>query len=265
MLKNQLAGKMGCWYNGVMAKTYAIANQKGGVGKSSSCAAFGSAFSELEKRVLLVDLDPQGGLTSALGLAPETFEKTTYQVLLGQLPIAEATTPTKMTGVDLLPANLDLAGAEPELIREIGWERTLKHALKPVLASYDRVFLDCPPALGLLTTNALVAAETVIVPLQCEYLAMRGLRHLQQLIETVKRKANPGLSIRILRTMYDARTTHSRELSEEIEKVFGAQVFAPIIRRTVKFADSTVAGEPILSYAKSSDAAEAYREVAREI
>jgi chromosome partitioning protein len=248
-----------------VGKIYAIANQKGGVGKSTTVASLAAAFSESGQNVLLIDMDPQAGLTTSLGFDPDSFDKTVYHVLLGQIDTQAAIQKTKLEKVDLVPSNLDLAGAEPELIGEIGWDRALKDALDPISLHYGRVFLDCPPSLGVLTTNALVAAQTVIVPLQCEYLAMRGFKQLQQIIDKVKRKANPALEVRILRTMLDARTTHGREVSEEIEKVFGEQVFQPIIKRTIKFADSTVAGEPILIYAKDSDVSQAYRELAKEI
>jgi chromosome partitioning protein len=244
---------------------YCLANQKGGVGKTSSSAALAAARSELGERVLIVDLDPHAGLTNAFGLDPKSFEKTTYSVLLGHCPITDAIIPTKLPGLDLLPANKDLAGAEPELIGELGWDRVLADALQPLAGTYAKVFVDCPPSLGVLTVNALVAASVVIVPLQCEYLAMKGLQQLQEIIEKVKRKANPNLQVRILRTMYDPRTLHSREVSDEILERFNDQVFPPIVHRTIKFADSTVAGEPITTYASSSQAAQAYRDIAQEI
>ena len=246
-------------------RIYAIANQKGGVGKTTSAANLAAVASERGERVLLVDLDPHAGLTTSLGLNPESFERTVYQVLLGEASLDDAAHETTLPGVRLVPANMNLAGAEAELIGEIDWAHILKVALESVAARYDKVFLDCPPALGVLTTNALVAADTVIVPLQCEYLAMRGLKQLQVIIKKVQAKANPGLEIRILRTMFDPRTTHGREVSEEIVKVFGAAVFAPIIRRSIKFADSTVAGQPVLTYAPTSEVADAYRQLAAEI
>ena len=248
-----------------MAKIFAIGNQKGGVGKTSTCGALAAAFSEKGKKVLVADLDPQAGLTTSLGFDPDSFEKTIYHTFLEEEDIKTIAVSTKLPKVDLAPANLDLAGAEAELIGEIGWDRTLKDALAPIEKSYDLIFLDCPPSLGVLTTNALVAAHTVIVPLQCEYLALRALRQLQKIITKVKRKANPSLQVCILRTMVDMRTTHCREVFEEIGQVGGEYVFKAFIRRTIKFADATAAGQPILSYAKDSEAAQAYRELAKEI
>lgn len=248
-----------------MAKIYTAANQKGGVGKTTTVGSLGSALAEQGKNVLLVDLDPQAGLTVSLGFDPDSFERTIYHVLLEEESLKNATIPTKITGVHLVPANLDLAGVEADLIGEIGWDRTLKDALDSVRESYDYILLDCPPSLGVLTTNALVATQTVIVPLQCEYLALRALKQLQKIVTKVKRKANPDLQIRILRTMYDVRTTHGREVFEEIARVGGDQVFQTFIKRTVKFADATAAGEPILQYDTDSEVARAYRELAKEL
>lgn len=244
---------------------YCLANQKGGVGKSASAAALGAARVEHGDRVLIVDCDPHAGVTRSLGIDPDALKLTTYDVLLGRSPIAQAIIPTKLAGLDLLPANEDLAAVEAELIGEIGWDRTLKEALEPIAETYPRVFLDCPPSLGVLTVNALVASSTCLVPLQCEYLAMRGLQQLQKIIDKVRLKANPSLGVRIIRTMYDPRTLHSREVSEEIAEHFGDAVFAPLIKRTVKFADATVAGEPIITFATTSEASTAYREIAKEL
>ncbi len=248
-----------------MPKLFAIANQKGGVGKTTTTAALGAAFAEQGQRVLVVDLDPQAGLTVSLGFDPDKLDKTIYHVLLEEEDVTRAVVPTKVPQMDLVPANLDLAGVEAELIGEIGWDRTLKDALDKIQDSYARILLDCPPSLGVLTTNALVAAEIVIVPLQCEYLALRALKQLQKIIAKVNRKANPHLHTRILRTMYDGRTIHDREIFEEIARVGGEQVFQTFIKRTIKIADAAVEGEPIIRYATDSDAAQAYRKLAQEI
>ncbi len=165
----------------------------------------------------------------------------------------------------LIPSNLDLAGAEGELIGEIGWDRNLKDALAEIKNDYDFIFVDCPPSLGVLTTNALICADAVIIPVQTEYLALRGLKQLENIIAKVRKKGNPKLRKRILRTMHNTRTLHSREVVEELEKVFPQEVFSTIIKRTVKFADAALAGLPIVQYAKSSEAAESYRELAREV
>jgi chromosome partitioning protein len=244
---------------------YCLANQKGGVGKSASAAALAAARVEQGDRTLIIDCDPHAGVTKSLGLDPDAMTRTTYDVLLGRAVITEAIVSTKLARMDLVPANENLAAVEVELIGEIGWDRTLKDALQPLGETYDRIFIDCPPSLGVLTVNALVAASTCLVPLQCEFLAMRGLQQLQKIIDKVRQKANPELAVRIIRTMYDHRTLHSREVSDEIAQHFGAAVFAPLIKRTVKFADATVAGEPIITFASTSEASAAYRGIAKEL
>lgn len=250
-----------------MPNIYAIANQKGGVGKSTSCACLASGLAEQGHRVLMVDMDPQAGLTTSFGFNPEDFEATIYNILINSSDdtLDKVIVSTKIDNVHLAPANLDLAGAEAELIGEIGWDRTLKEVLASVKGKFDYILIDCPPSLGVLTTNALIAAELVIVPVQAEYLAMRGLKHLNSIIQKVRKKANPRLKTKILRTMHSKRTLHSQEVVQEIEKVFGDQAYRTIIKRTVKFADSTLAGEPILSYAEGSEAAMAYRELTNEV
>ncbi len=251
-----------------MAKIYAIANQKGGVGKSTTCLCLATGLTEeANRKVLMIDLDPQAGLTTSLGLHPESFARTIYDVLINpeEIPLSSVIIPTKIPNVSLAPANLDLAGAEVELFGEIGWDRVLREVLEPIQAMFDYIFADCPPSLGILTTNALMAAEQVIVPVQSEYLALRGLKQLHDIINKVRKKGNPILRTKILRTMHNPRTIHSQEVAEEVKKIFGNQVYESIIKRTIKFADSTLAGEPILLYAKDSDAAHAYRSLAKEV
>lgn len=250
-----------------MMKIIAIANQKGGVGKSTTCACLATGLAEHHKRVLMIDLDPQAGLTTSLGFEPESFEKTVYNALISpeEAPLTSIFIQTKIPGVDLAPSNLDLAGAEAELIGEIGWDRALRDALRSVMSRYDYILLDCPPSLGVLTTNALMAAHMVIVPVQSEYLAMRGLKQLNQIISKVKKKGNPELEVKVLRTMHDARTLHSNEVTEELKRVLGRQVYDIVIKRTIRFADSTVAGLPILLYDGASEVAQAYRQLAKEV
>ncbi len=249
---------------------FRVCEPKGGVGKTTSSVALAAAFAEQDKRVLLVGLDPQAGLTTSLGFDPAIFETTVYHVFTDGLDLKSVACSTKIPvacstkipNVTLIPANLDLAGTEAELIGEVAWERTLKDALAPCADEYDLVVLDCPPSLGILTTNALVAADSLIVPLQCEYLA---LKQLQTIVNKVRRKANPRLRVRILRTLYDSRTVHGREIFEEIARVAPNEVLQTYIKRTVRFADAAAVGESILIYAHRSDAAEAYRELAKEL
>lgn len=249
------------------AGIYAIANQKGGVGKTTTCFCLGSALAENNRRVLLIDLDPQAGLTISLGLNPDSFDATIYNVLINpeNITLKHIITETAITNLCFVPSNLDLAGAEGELIGEIGWDRNLKDILPPVAKDYHFILIDCPPSLGILTTNALIAADKVIIPVQAEYLALRGLKQLNEIIAKVKKKGNNNLTLKILRTMHDARTLHTKEVIEELAKHFPGQIYKTVIKRTIKFADATLAGESILSYAKNSQAATAYRNLAKEV
>lgn len=246
---------------------YSIANQKGGVSKTTTSFCLGSALSEKGQKVLLVDLDPQAGLTTSLGFNPDSFDTTIYNALINP----EGTTlkniikETKVAKLYFIPSNIDLAGAEGELIGEIGWDRNLKEVLSPVIKEYDFILIDCPPSLGVLTANALIASDKVIIPVQTEYLALRGLKHLNEIITKVKKKRNSELNIKVLRTMHDIRTLHSKEVVEELGKIFQGQIYNTVIKRTIKFADATLTGESILSYAKNSEGAIAYRDLAKEV
>lgn len=250
-----------------MPRIYAITNQKGGVGKSTTCACLAAALAEAGLGVLMIDLDPQAGLTLSFGLDPESFELTSYDFLIRPESIEmEATIiRTGVPGVDLIPANLDLAGAEAELIGEIGWDRTLKEHLNLLPRRYDYILIDGPPSLGVLTTNSLMAAQRAIVPVQTEYLALRGLSHLQIIIQKIQKKGNPGLQVKFLRTMHVSRTIHSTQVVAELQRLFGAQIYEIVIKRTIKFPEASRAGQPLLRYAQDSEGARAYRQLAQEV
>ncbi|MFN0280897.1 MAG: ParA family protein [Kineosporiaceae bacterium] len=245
----------------------AMCNQKGGVGKTTSTINLGAALAEYGRRVLLVDFDPQGALSVGLGINPHDLERTVYNLLLDRsVDVRDVLRPTPMDGVDLLPANIDLSAAEVQLVSEVAREQILGRSLRPVLDEYDVVLIDCQPSLGLLTVNALTAAHGVVIPLECEFFALRGVALLVETIEKVKDRLNPGLEIDgILATMYDPRTLHSREVVARVVEAFGDQVFHTVIGRTVKFPDASVAAEPITSYASSHSGAYAYRLLAREL
>lgn len=249
------------------ASIYAITNQKGGTGKTTTALCLGTALTEKTQRVLLIDSDPQAGLTTSLSFDPDSFDTTIYNALINpeENILQKIIKETKIQNLHFVPSNLDLSGVEGELIGEIGWDRNLKELLSPICKEYDFILVDCPPSLGVLTTNALMAADRIITPVQTEYLALRGLKQLNRIISKVKKKGNPNLQVKILRTMHDVRTLHSREVVEELVKVFPGQVYEAVIKRTVKFADSTLAGESILSYAKNSEGAMAYRKLAEEV
>lgn len=252
-----------------MSKIIAISNQKGGTAKTTTAITLGHALAEKEKKVLLVDLDPQSSLTISFGFNVLRIEKTIYNVLIEngvETSIKDVLIKTAIKNVDLVPANLDLSSAEIELIREFNRESTLKFALRDIKDKYDFIIIDCPPTLGLLTTNALTAADEVIIPIQCDYLAMRGAGLLTQTIKKIQKKLNSNLKISgILVTMHDTRTIHSRDVLNEIKSSFGDLVFKSVIKYSVKAKEAPVSGESLLSYDSSSEIANSYRMLAEEI
>jgi chromosome partitioning protein len=246
-----------------MGRVISFANQKGGVAKTTTTLNLGVAFAEQNLRVLLVDLDPQGNLTMSQGMNPDTIERSMFDVLVHRLPLEEV---IHHAEVDLAVSSIDLAGAELALSSMIGRERALEKALAPLKDSYDYVLVDTPPSLGLLTINALVASNGVIVPVQCEYLSLRGLVQLENTLSMIRENLNPAVEIEgILPTMYDKRTLHSREAVEILQENFGELVFDTKIRKTVRYAEAPVKGSSVLKYDPSGNAAEAYRRLAKEV
>jgi len=249
------------------ARVIALCNQKGGVGKTTSTINLGAALAEAGRRVLLIDFDPQGALSVGLGVNPHELDLTVYNLLMQRdVSIDEVLLKTGVPGLDLLPGNIDLSAAEVQLVSEVAREQTLARVIAPVLGEYDIVLIDCQPSLGLLTVNALAASDGVIIPLECEYFALRGVALLMDTIYRVQERINPRLEVEgILATMYDARTLHGREVLARVVDAFGDKVFRTVIARTVRFPETTVAGEPITTYASSSTGAAAYRQLAREV
>ncbi len=249
------------------ARVISMCNQKGGVGKTTTTINLGASLAEFGRKVLLVDFDPQGSLSVGLGLNPHQMDLTIYNLLMQRdVALDEVVVPSGVPGMDLLPSNIDLSAAEVQLVHEVAREQTLQRVLAPAIEQYDVILIDCQPSLGLLTVNALTASDGVIVPLECEYFALRGVALLKTTIDKVQERLNPKLSVDgVLGTMFDGRTLHSREVMERLVEAWGDTVFHTVIRRTIKFSDSTVAGEPITSYASSSAGAESYRELAREV
>jgi len=249
------------------ARICAVCNQKGGVGKTTTTINLGAGLAEWGRRVLLVDFDPQGALSVGLGIQPHELEATVYNLLMDRgVTAQDIVLKTNVAGMDLLPSNIDLSGAEVQLVHEVGREFVLGRVLEPLLPDYDVVLIDCQPSLGLLTVNALACAHGVLVPLECEYFAMRGVALLMETIDKVSSRLNHSLVMDgLLATMFDSRTLHSREVLQGVVEGFGDKVFHTVISRTVRFPDATVAGEPITSFDPASMGANSYRELAKEV
>jgi chromosome partitioning protein len=260
---SRLSGRTPVSQGATLGQVIAFANQKGGVAKTTTTLNLAVAFTELGHRVLAVDLDPQGNLTMSQGMNPDTVERSMFDVLVHSVPIDEI---IRRAEIDVAVSSIDLAGAELALSSMIGRERALQKALLPVRSSYDFILIDTPPSLGLLTINALTAADGVIVPVQCEYLSLRGLVQLENTMTMIRENLNPTVAIRgILPTMYDARTLHSREAVDMLRENFGELVFDTHIRKTVRYAEAPVQGSSVLKYEPSGPAANAYRDLAKEV
>jgi chromosome partitioning protein len=250
-----------------VGRIVSLANQKGGVGKTTTTISLGAALAEHGKRVLLVDFDPQGALSVGMGINPMALDTTVYNLLLDRtIAPGDVVLKTETPNVSLLPSNIDLSAAEVVLVQEVAREQSLKRALGHVRDDFDFVLIDCPPSLGLLTVNALTASDGVVIPLECEYFALRGMALLIDTIEKVRDRLNPELEVQgIVATMYDGRTLHGREVLERVRQAFGNKLFRTIVQKTIRFAEAPVAGQPILTYAPGSKGAAAYRALAKEV
>jgi chromosome partitioning protein len=248
------------------ARIITLCNQKGGVGKTTTTINLGAAFAEYGRRVLAIDFDPQGALTAGLGVQSHD-QSTIYDLMIGAVRDAhDVIVPTRVENLDVMPANIDLSAAEVHLVNEVAREQILARILRQVSAEYDVILIDCQPSLGLLTVNALTAAHGVLIPLECEFFALRGVALLVETIEKVRDRLNPAIELDgILPTMFDSRTLHSREVLERVVEAFGDEVLETVIGRTVKFPDASVAGTPITKFAPEHPAAQAYRQLAREL
>ena len=249
-----------------MGRVIAIASQKGGVGKTTTSINLGACLAQESRRVLLIDIDPQGNASSGLGINGNDQRVTTYEALIGQAELSEAIVPTALANLDLVPTGQRLTGAEVELVGMMARETRLKTCLTKARDEYDFVLIDSPPSLGLLTLNALTASDSVLIPLQCEYLALEGLTQLIQSIRLVQDHLNPGLRIEgVLLTMYDSRLNLSQQVAEEARKFFAERVYKAMIPRTVRLSEAPSFGKPIVLYDPHSSGAESYRELAREV
>ena len=248
-----------------MAKIISVVNQKGGVGKTTSAVNLAAAVGALGKRVLLCDIDPQGNTTSGYGISRKNLKATSYDILINSAPAALAVIKTKFEGVDIIPSNMNLAGAEIELASMEKRESLLKTALAPIAGNYDYVFFDCPPSLGLITLNALTASGSFIVPIQCEFYALEGLSQLMATVRTIKRLYNPLLELEgVLLTMYDGRLNLTGQVVTEVKNFFPKKVYATVIPRNVRLSEAPSFGEPVMYYDKGSKGAESYNALAGE-
>src|SRR6187551_2929532 len=249
------------------ARIIAMCNQKGGVGKTTTTINLGAALAEYGRKVLLVDFDPQGSLSVGLGVNPYDIDKSVYDLIMTRdVTLDDVVLKSNVPGLDIVPSNIDLSAAEVQLVTEVAREQVLTRALAPAVAEYDFIIIDCQPSLGLLTVNALTAANGVIVPMEAEFFALRGVAMLVETIQKVQDRLNPGLEIDgLVATMFDARTVHSREVVARLVEAFEDKVFHTAISRTVRFPETTVAGEPITTFATSSGGAYSYRQLAKEV
>lgn len=249
-----------------MSRVIAIANQKGGVGKTTTAVNLSACLADLGKRVLLIDIDPQGNATSGIGIDRRKLKVSIYDVLMDDMPLLDAVVETRVRGLSLLPATIDLAGAEIELVPRLSRESRLKVALDPVRDQFDFVLMDCPPSLGLLTINALTAADSILIPIQCEYYALEGLTQLMDTFRLVREALNPRLEVEgVVLTMFDGRTNLSIQVVEDVKRFFKGQVYRSIITRNVRLSEAPSHGLPITLYDPRSKGAEAYMELAREV
>ena len=248
-----------------MARVISIANQKGGVGKTTTAVNLSACLAQKGKRVLLIDIDPQGNATSGLGIEAHK-DKSVYNVLVDDMDITDTIEPTMVKKLDVCPANINLAGAEVELVSMVSRETRLKDAVEKIRDDYDYIFIDCPPSLGLITLNAFTASDSVLVPIQCEYYALEGLGQLIQTIKLVQKRLNPDLIIEgVILTMFDARTNLSTQVAREVEKYFGNKVFQTIIPRNIRLSEAPSHGLPITLYDADSKGSETYKKLAREL
>ena len=249
-----------------MGKTIAIGNQKGGVGKTTTAVNLSACLGAKGKKTLIIDIDPQGNTTSGLGLDPRTVESSIYDCIINDVPMSEAMVKTEFDNLWICPSNIDLAGAELELVGKADREFLLKKAIREVKGDFDFIIIDCPPSLGLITLNSFAAADTILVPIQCEYYALEGLSQLTNTIRIIKKGINPPLDIEgVLLTMFDARTNLSIQVVEEVKRFFGKKVYGSVIPRSVRLAEAPSFGQPIIVYDKNSRGAESYMELAQEV